>query len=170
MLGSWGNWKHILWEICQRCHRYILLIDSKHICSLAASTPKYNPSAQKFVALFVSLWRLTDKFEYNCLYTFFSNECLLFQRYWNPNVCFNFLDAFFTYVKRCLAQEIIQTRGEDALQNLQTLPLISIMLEWNPGMPVCVAGHYSNEDDPILPEWFINHFERQLSEQWSDKL
>ncbi|KAI8429928.1 hypothetical protein MSG28_000398 [Choristoneura fumiferana] len=82
------------------------------------------------------------------------------QRYWNPNVCFNFLDAFLTYVKRCLAQEIIETHGDNALQNLQTLPLISIMLEWSPGMPVHVAGRYSNEDDPILPEWFINHFKR----------
>ncbi|XP_063393127.1 decapping and exoribonuclease protein-like [Cydia fagiglandana] len=80
------------------------------------------------------------------------------QRYWNPNVCFNFLDAFLSYVKRCLASVIRQRHGDKALNNLQALPLISILLEWSPGMPVQLAGDYCHEDDPILHEWFTSKF------------
>ncbi|XP_061712220.1 decapping and exoribonuclease protein-like [Cydia pomonella] len=80
------------------------------------------------------------------------------QRYWNPNVCFNFLDAFLSYVKRCLASVIRQKHGDNAVNNLQALPLISILLEWRPGMPVQLAGDYCHEDDTILHEWFTSKF------------
>ncbi|CAH0699004.1 unnamed protein product [Spodoptera exigua] len=80
------------------------------------------------------------------------------QRFWNPNVCFNFLDTFLTYVKRCLVREIKYKHGEKMLNNIHTLPLMSLMFEWSPGMPVQVTGNYSHQDDPILWPWFIeNH-------------
>ncbi|XP_059048958.1 decapping and exoribonuclease protein-like isoform X2 [Achroia grisella] len=78
------------------------------------------------------------------------------QNYWDPNVCFNFMDTFFTYVKRCLAREVKRKHGEKAVDNLQSLPIVSLLLEWNPGMPVRVAEDYNYEEDPILPEWFLN--------------
>ncbi|XP_026764261.1 decapping and exoribonuclease protein-like [Galleria mellonella] len=78
------------------------------------------------------------------------------QKFWDPNVCFNFLDTFFTYVKRCLAREIRRKHGDKGVDNLQSLPIITLLLEWSPGMPVRIAEHYKYEDDPILPEWFIN--------------
>ncbi|XP_053601305.1 decapping and exoribonuclease protein-like isoform X2 [Plodia interpunctella] len=80
------------------------------------------------------------------------------ERFWNPNVCFNFLDDFFTYVKRCLAREIKHKCGEQGLNNLQTLPMISLLLEWSPGNPVRVTGAYNNDDDPILPNWFCDDY------------
>nr|XP_049697784.1 decapping and exoribonuclease protein [Helicoverpa armigera] len=80
------------------------------------------------------------------------------QRFWNPDVCFNFLDTFLIYVKRCLAREIKHKHGEAYLNRLQDLPMISLMFEWSPGMPVQVADHYSHQDDPILLPWFIDNY------------
>ncbi|KAM3966544.1 decapping and exoribonuclease protein [Aphomia sociella] len=78
------------------------------------------------------------------------------EQYWDANACFNFLDDFFTYVKRCLAREIRLKHGDEAVNKLQTLPMITLLLEWSPRSPVRVAENYSYEDDPILPEWFLN--------------
>lgn len=80
------------------------------------------------------------------------------QRFWNPDVCFNFLDTFFVYVKRCLARKVKYKYGDRALDNLQTLPLISILFEWEPGMPVRVSENYSHDDDPILMPWFLDNY------------
>lgn len=35
---------------------------------------------------------------------------------------------------------------------------MSLMFEWNPGMPVQVTGNYSHQDDPILWPWFIENY------------
>ncbi|KAJ8734003.1 hypothetical protein PYW07_014554 [Mythimna separata] len=80
------------------------------------------------------------------------------QRFWNPDVCFNFLDTFLIYVKRCLAREIKKKHGEKALNNLQELPMISLMFEWTPGMSVQVAQNYSHHDDPVLMPWFTDNY------------
>ncbi|KOB63602.1 Protein Dom3Z, partial [Operophtera brumata] len=66
----------------------------------------------------------------------------IFSKFWNPNICFNFLENFFSHVKRCLARKIRRIHGEQALNNLQTLPMINIMFEWTPGMPVVVNENY----------------------------
>ncbi|KPJ13616.1 Protein Dom3Z [Papilio machaon] len=80
------------------------------------------------------------------------------QRFWNPNVCFNFLENFLTYVKECLTREIRHKYGERALHKIHALPLISLHFEWNPGSPVRVTDNYVHEDDPILPSWFTENF------------
>lgn len=84
----------------------------------------------------------------------------IFQKFWNPNVCFNFLDNFLTYIKRCLARKISRIHGDRALNNLQTLPMIDIMFEWEPGMPVVVNENYVYGDDPILHDWFVENYGR----------
>ncbi|CAG5017796.1 unnamed protein product [Parnassius apollo] len=81
-------------------------------------------------------------------------------KFWDPNVCFNFLETFFTYVKRCFSREIKQKYGHSALKDIQSLPLISLHFEWKPGSPVQVTDNYIYEDDPILPDWFIENFEK----------
>ncbi|XP_063833442.1 decapping and exoribonuclease protein-like [Ostrinia nubilalis] len=80
------------------------------------------------------------------------------ERFWIPGVCFNFLDTFFTYVKRCLARKIKATHGENGLKNLQALPMTFLLLEWRPGMPVTVSENYCYEDDPIIPQYFLNNY------------
>ncbi|KAJ2946376.1 hypothetical protein O0L34_g12415 [Tuta absoluta] len=84
------------------------------------------------------------------------------KRFWNPNVCFNFLDTFFTYVKRCLEREVRQRHGEKSLNNLQSLPMVTLLMEWQPGHPVYVANRYNYEDDPILPEWFLEGYGKNV--------
>ncbi|CAB3237291.1 unnamed protein product [Arctia plantaginis] len=87
------------------------------------------------------------------------------QRFWNPNVCFNFLDTFLVYVKRCLARKVKYKYGEKALNNLQTLPLVSILFEWQPGKPVQVSEGYSHEDDPILMPWFLENYDASFNKR-----
>ncbi|CAH2990099.1 unnamed protein product [Chilo suppressalis] len=84
------------------------------------------------------------------------------ERFWKPNVCFNFLDTFFTYVKRCLSRKIKHECGEKALNHIHKLPLLSLMLEWRPGMPIQVSESYNHEDDPILPQYFIENYGKSL--------
>ncbi|CAK1599880.1 unnamed protein product [Parnassius mnemosyne] len=79
-------------------------------------------------------------------------------KFWDPNVCFNFLETFLTYVKRCFSREIKQKYGHAALNDMQSLPLISLHFEWKPGSPVQVTDNYIYEDDPILPDWFVENF------------
>ncbi|XP_039745356.1 decapping and exoribonuclease protein-like [Pararge aegeria] len=86
------------------------------------------------------------------------------EMYWKPNVCFNFLDTFLTYVKRCLAKKIKHKFGQKALNNLQALPLTSLLFVWTPGSSVQVSDNYSHEDDPILLEWFIENFGKHLTD------
>ncbi|XP_013166521.1 PREDICTED: decapping and exoribonuclease protein-like [Papilio xuthus] len=78
--------------------------------------------------------------------------------FWNPNVCFDFLETFLTYVKECLTTEIRNKYGERALNKIHALPLISLHFEWYPGSPVRVTDNYVHEDDPILPTWFTENF------------
>lgn len=80
------------------------------------------------------------------------------KRFWDPNVCFNFLDTFLIYVKRCLARKVKQKHGDRALYDLQKLPLVDILFEWQPGMPVHVSENYSHDDDPILLQWFLDNY------------
>ncbi|XP_026727388.1 decapping and exoribonuclease protein-like [Trichoplusia ni] len=80
------------------------------------------------------------------------------QRFWNSDVCFNFIDDFLVYVKRCLSRKIKHKYGEKALDDLQALPLMTLMFEWTPGMPVHVTENYSHDDDPILLPWFLNNY------------
>ncbi|XP_028038221.1 decapping nuclease DXO homolog [Bombyx mandarina] len=80
------------------------------------------------------------------------------KKYWSGNVCFNFLDTFFTYVKRCLIRRVKQKYGEKALTNLHNLPLVTLLFEWNPEAHVQVNEAYTYEDDPILPELFIKNY------------
>ncbi|CAG9782983.1 unnamed protein product [Diatraea saccharalis] len=80
------------------------------------------------------------------------------ERFWKPNVCFNFLDTFFTYVKRCLARKIKHKYGENALKNVHSLPMTSLLLEWRPGMPVQVSECYDHESDPILFKDFLENY------------
>ncbi|KAL0895670.1 hypothetical protein ABMA27_011749 [Loxostege sticticalis] len=84
------------------------------------------------------------------------------ERFWKPNVCFNFLDTFFTFVKRCLSRKIKHLHGEQGLKNLQMLPMISLLLEWKPGMPVMVSENYAYEDDPIFPQYFLDNYRKSL--------
>ncbi|XP_049887355.1 decapping and exoribonuclease protein-like [Pectinophora gossypiella] len=84
------------------------------------------------------------------------------QRFWNPNVCFNFLDTFLTYVKRCLIREIKQKYGQGRLMELQTLPMITLLLEWQPKAPVQVIESYHYEDDPILPQWYLDNYGKNV--------
>ncbi|XP_075982498.1 decapping and exoribonuclease protein-like [Anticarsia gemmatalis] len=84
------------------------------------------------------------------------------QRFWDPNVCFNFLDTFLVYVKRCLARKVKHMYGDKALNNLQSLPLVTILFEWTPGMPVQVSENYSHDDDPVLLPWFIENYGRNV--------
>ncbi|XP_045455022.1 decapping and exoribonuclease protein-like [Melitaea cinxia] len=80
------------------------------------------------------------------------------KRLWDPNVCFNFLDTFLTYVKRCFARKIKQKYGEEFINKLQEIPLISLLFEWYPKSTVHVSDDYSHEDDPILHDWFLTSF------------
>ncbi|XP_068628903.1 decapping and exoribonuclease protein-like [Battus philenor] len=84
------------------------------------------------------------------------------RKYWDPSVCFNFLETFLTYVKRCLSREIKQKYGSDAYRNLLSLPLISLHFEWRPGLPVQTTNNYVYADDPILPEWFVENFMKNV--------
>lgn len=61
-------------------------------------------------------------------------------------------------MKRCLARKIRHKYGDKALNNLQSLPMVSILFEWQPGMPVQVSDNYSHEDDPILLPWFLESY------------
>ena len=63
-------------------------------------------------------------------------------------------------MKRCLAREIKHKHGEKAINRLQELPMISLLFEWAPGMPVQVADYYSHQDDPILMPWFTDNYGR----------
>lgn len=78
--------------------------------------------------------------------------------WWNPNVCINFLDAFLTYVKSCFARKIKQKYGEECINKLQEIPLMSLLFEWYPQSTVHVSDDYSHDDDPILHDWFLNNF------------
>ncbi|KAJ0181214.1 hypothetical protein K1T71_003299 [Dendrolimus kikuchii] len=80
------------------------------------------------------------------------------QRLWDPNVCFNFLDTFLTYVKRCIERKIRVMHGNEALDNLLQVPLMSLLFEWAPGGAVYVNECYNYDDDPILPQWFIDSY------------
>ncbi|CAK1548516.1 unnamed protein product [Leptosia nina] len=80
------------------------------------------------------------------------------RNFWDPKVCFNFLDTFFTFVKRCLVRHIKIKHGESSLNNLQTLPLVSLVFEWSPGSPVKVSPDCNHDEDPILPEYFLKTF------------
>lgn len=86
------------------------------------------------------------------------------QRFWQPNVCMNFLETFLTYVKRCLAKEVSNKFGKKALNNLQNLPLISLHFEWSPRTPVRVTDAYCYEDDPILPQWFVDRYQKTYAD------
>lgn len=44
------------------------------------------------------------------------------------------------------------------MNNLQTLPLMSLMFEWNPRSRVKVNPEYTHEDDPILFDWFLDQY------------
>ncbi|CAG9575853.1 unnamed protein product [Danaus chrysippus] len=79
------------------------------------------------------------------------------KKFWDPSVCFNFLDDFFTFVKRCLAREIKRKHGSKGLHNIQSLPMISLLFEWHPEESVHVSD-YSHEDDPILFDWFLERY------------
>jgi hypothetical protein len=85
----------------------------------------------------------------------------LLQKFWNPNVCFNFLDTFFTFVKRSLEREVKHKYGEQALKNIKTVPMTTLLLEWKPGMPVKVYNNHVHEDDPILNENFLLNFGKE---------
>ncbi|XP_050673293.1 decapping nuclease DXO homolog [Leptidea sinapis] len=80
------------------------------------------------------------------------------KKFWDPNVCFNFLDTFFTYVKRCLYKEIKLKFGEMGLNNLHSVPLTGLLFEWKPGCNVRVNRNYRHEDDQIIPDVFINNY------------
>ncbi|XP_046970590.1 decapping nuclease DXO homolog [Vanessa cardui] len=84
--------------------------------------------------------------------------------YWDPNVCFNFLDTFFTFVKRCLAREIKRKYGEKFLNNIQDLPLLSLHFSWSPDGAVHVSDHYCHDDDPILHDWFLQNYGKLRNE------
>ncbi|XP_050358377.1 decapping nuclease DXO homolog [Nymphalis io] len=86
------------------------------------------------------------------------------KKFWDPNVCFNFLDTFFTFVKRSLAREIKRKYGEKYLNNIQKLPLLSLLFNWQPYTAVQVLDHYCHDDDPILLEWFIHNFGKSRNE------
>ncbi|XP_047523354.1 decapping nuclease DXO homolog [Pieris napi] len=78
------------------------------------------------------------------------------KEYWDPNVCFNFLDTFFVYVKRCFNREMRRKYGDKDL-DLKSVPLMSLMFELVPNKCVqCI--NYTHEDDPILPDWFLTTF------------
>ncbi|CAH2099860.1 unnamed protein product [Euphydryas editha] len=87
------------------------------------------------------------------------------KRLWDPNVCFNFLDTFLTFIKRCIARKIKQKYGEEFINKLQELPLMSLLFEWYPGSPVHVSDDYCHNDDPILHDWFLNNFEKTSDEK-----
>ncbi|XP_052737317.1 decapping nuclease DXO homolog [Bicyclus anynana] len=80
------------------------------------------------------------------------------EKYWKPNVCFNFLDAFLTFVKRSLAKKIKHKFGQKGLDKLQEVPLTCLLFEWAPHSSVRVSDNYCHEDDPILLEWFVQNF------------
>ncbi|XP_045508962.1 decapping and exoribonuclease protein-like isoform X3 [Colias croceus] len=84
------------------------------------------------------------------------------RKFWDPSVCLNFLETFFTFVKRCLAREVKRKYGDNATNNLQGLPLISLLFEWSPGSPVQVSNDYNHDDDPILAEWFLKTFGKNI--------
>lgn len=88
------------------------------------------------------------------------------QKFWDPNVCFNFLENFLTYVKRCLKREIRHKYGENALHKIHSLPLTSLHFEWEPGTPVRVTDNYVHEDDPILHSWFTENFMTYRYDEW----
>lgn len=48
--------------------------------------------------------------------------------------------------------------GDKALSNIRSLPMVTLLFEWTPGMPVRVNEDYNYEDDPILPEWYLNQY------------
>ncbi|XP_072935973.1 decapping and exoribonuclease protein-like [Epargyreus clarus] len=84
------------------------------------------------------------------------------KNFWDPNICFNFLDAFLKFVKTCLGREIEYHHGKQAINKLSTLPLIALQFEWQPGSTVQVSRDYRHEDDPILPNWFVNAFGKKV--------
>nr|XP_034841214.1 decapping and exoribonuclease protein-like isoform X2 [Maniola hyperantus] len=86
------------------------------------------------------------------------------EKYWKPNICFNFLDTFLTFVKRCLAKKIKHKFGQNLLNNLQAVPLICLLFEWTPNSSVHVSDNYRHEDDPILLEWFIENFGKSFTD------
>lgn len=75
---------------------------------------------------------------------------------------FNFLETFLTYVKRCFARLIKNKHGQAALKNVQSLPLMTLHFEWTPHMPIKVTENYVYEDDPILPQWFIDNYGQNI--------
>lgn len=79
---------------------------------------------------------------------------------WNPNVCFNFCDSFFTYVKRCLAREISRKYGDRHLKDLSKLDMVTLHLEWSPRTNVTVTDNYDPDLDKILPDWFLRDYGR----------
>lgn len=97
----------------------------------------------------------------------FANVTFLFQKFWKPNVCLNFLDAFLTFVKRCLEKRIKHKFGQKALNNLQKIPMTCLLFEWTPNSSVQVTDDYCHEDDPILHDWFIESFGRTFADDVS---
>lgn len=75
---------------------------------------------------------------------------------------FNFLEKFLTYVKRCFARLINIKHGQAAYKKMQSLPLMALQFEWTPHMPVRVTNNYVYEDDPILPQWFIENYGKNV--------
>ncbi|XP_038209379.1 decapping and exoribonuclease protein-like [Zerene cesonia] len=84
------------------------------------------------------------------------------RKFWDPSVCLNFLETFFTFVKRCLSREVKQKYGDKASYNLHALPLISLLFEWSPGSPVQVSNYYNHDDDPILSEMFLKTYGKNI--------
>lgn len=63
------------------------------------------------------------------------------------------------YVKRCLSREIKRKYGDKALDNLQNVPLTSLLFQFDViYSQVTVCTDYSHDDDPILPDWFLSTF------------
>ncbi|OWF40092.1 decapping and exoribonuclease protein-like [Mizuhopecten yessoensis] len=60
---------------------------------------------------------------------------------WKPNVCFNFLDQFLTFIK-----QTIVTNNHSVVH----------LLEWEPGCDVRCQRLEPNSQYAFLPEWFIN--------------
>ncbi|CAH4030758.1 unnamed protein product [Pieris brassicae] len=78
------------------------------------------------------------------------------KQFWDPNVCFNFLDTFFVHVKTCFIREMRRKYGDKDI-DLKSVPLTSLKFELVPNMCVeCI--NYEHEDDPILPDWFLTTF------------
>ena len=83
------------------------------------------------------------------------------QKFWDPSVCFNFLETFFTFVKRSLERKIRTKYGSGALNDISKLPLISLLFEWQPGSAIEVSDSYCHEEDPILQDWFLQNFGKE---------